>query len=99
MAVTKSWERETVVALEELESTPRERRRELPWLLGASALILAGLLLTAFAKTEGFQEACVRLSRRELLNLNALANPDELTPFLITFRNQEERRKADRKSV
>jgi len=56
MAVTKSWEHRTAIAIEESEGAPRERRRELPWLIGSSVILCAGLLLTILSKTQDFPD-------------------------------------------
>ena len=86
MAVTKSWEQRAVVTLDRAKvPPPEERRRELPWLIGASVMVLFGLLMAAFAKTQNFAEMEVRLERGELLNLNAIQNPEQLLPFLAVF--------------
>lgn len=83
MAVTKSWESSTVLKLD-LAEKPRapERQRELLWLAGASLLIACGLALVFFAKCEDFARSNDRLSRGELLNLNAIAAPNQLQPAL-----------------
>ena len=86
MAVTKSWEQRTVVTLDRAkEPPPEERRRELPWLVGASVMVLFGLLMAGFAKTQNFADLEARLERGELLNLNAIQNPEQLLPFLAVF--------------
>src|SRR5205085_1213997 len=98
MAITKSWEHRAVATLDAPEGlVPEERRRELPWLIGASLIILAGLLMTGFAKTVNFPEQEARLARGELLNLNTVDDPEQLLPFLIVFPNLEERRSAAEK--
>ena len=56
MAVTKSWELRVVTTLDRPTGPPPERRRELPWLIGASAMVLAGLLMTGFAKMQNFAD-------------------------------------------
>ena len=68
MAVTKSWELRVVTTLDRPTEPPPERRRELPWLIGASAMVLAGLLMTGFAKMQNFADVEARLERGELLN-------------------------------
>ena len=95
MAVTRSWEQRAVAALDPPQRrTPPERRRELPWLAGASLLVLAGLLMAAFGKMQEFAQVEDKLSRGELLNLNTAAGPDELSPFLLGFASADERQAA-----
>ena len=66
MAITKSWEQRAVVTLDRAkEPSPEERRRELPWLIGASVMVLFGLLMAAFAKTQNFTDLETRLARGE----------------------------------
>ena len=92
MAVTKSWEHRTVVQIGPWEKVaPMERRRELPWLIGASVLVCAGLAAVLFAKTLNFADSSARLSQGELLNLNAVTKPDELLPALQIFPDASER--------
>jgi cell division protein FtsW (lipid II flippase)/cell division protein FtsI/penicillin-binding protein 2 len=86
MAVTKSWEQRVVITLDPAEAAPpEERRQELPWLIGASVMVLFGLLMAGFAKTQNFPDLGARLGRGELLNLNAIHEPEQLLPFLIVF--------------
>src|SRR2546428_8490274 len=92
MAVTKSWEQRVMVqAGPWVRTAPPERRHELPWLMGASLLVCAGLFLVFLAKTSNFAELSGRLGRGELLNLNTLATADQALPFLETFRDPAER--------
>ena len=76
MAVTKSWEREISLKLADI-ATPPERRTELWWLAGASALVACGLILVGAAKARDFGKS------GDLLNLNAVADRDQLLPFLL----------------
>ena len=92
MAVTKSWEQRTLIQIGPWEkTTPVERRRELPWLIGASVLVSIGLGFVLFAKTANFSNLSARLDRGELLNLNAVAAPDQLLPALQIFQDAGER--------
>ena len=92
MAVTKSWEQRTIVRIGPWgKSAPIERRRELPWLMGASVMVCAGLAMVLFAKTSDFRESQARLDRGELLNLNTARDPEALLPFLQVFRDPDER--------
>ena len=92
MAVTRSWEQRAVVQIGAWERVvPVERRRELPWLIGASVLVCAGLAAVLFAKTLNFADSSARLSQGELLNLNAVTKPDELLPALQIFPDAVER--------
>ncbi len=83
MAVTRSWAVEAVLTAEGLKPpVPAERKRELFWLIGASAFILAGLFLVVSAKTQDFKAAEARLQDRSLLNLNTVTEEDQLLPHL-----------------
>src|SRR5437868_3157189 len=97
MAVTKSWEQRVVVTLDRAkEPPPEERRRELPWLIGASAIALCGLLMAAFAKTQNFPDLEARLGRGELLDLNAIQSSEQLLPFLAVFPSEARQAAADK---
>jgi cell division protein FtsI/penicillin-binding protein 2/cell division protein FtsW (lipid II flippase) len=92
VAVTRSWEQRVVVQIGSFERTvPAERRRELPWLAGASVMVCVGLVLVFLAKTSNFQEESARLDRGELLNLNRVSQPEQLLPFLQVFPDAAER--------
>jgi cell division protein FtsI/penicillin-binding protein 2/cell division protein FtsW (lipid II flippase) len=98
MVVTRSWEHTQAVRLGIGEThVPRERRREMFWLLGASLAIAAGLALVVLAKTEDFSEQQAKLDRGELLNLNAVTGEEQLLPFLQVFTNSAERDRAAEK--
>ncbi|HVP47044.1 MAG TPA: FtsW/RodA/SpoVE family cell cycle protein [Bryobacteraceae bacterium] len=98
MAVTRSWEQRAVVQIGSFERrVPPERRRELPWLIGASVMVSAGLVLVFLAKTSNFHELSARLERKELLDLNAVRAPEELLPFLQVFSDPVERQLAAEK--
>src|SRR5207302_11055292 len=73
------------------DPVPDERRREMWWLLGASLVVVAGLVLALLAKTEDFGEQQARLGRGELLDLNTAAGPQDLLPFLRVFPDSAER--------
>ncbi len=95
MAVTRSWEQRTVIQIGPWEKTaPAERRRELPWLIGASVMVCAGLGLMLFAKTANFSDLSARLANGELLNLNAVTKPEQLLPALQIFSDPAERELA-----
>jgi cell division protein FtsI/penicillin-binding protein 2/cell division protein FtsW (lipid II flippase) len=86
MAVTKSWEVRIVSEPEVARKTKRKSLiRELPWLLAATVLVTAGLLLTFYNKTRTFTQ------KTELLNLNTVKSPDEITPFLLIYTSEEQR--------
>src|SRR5215471_3237517 len=87
MAVTKSWEREISFKLAEI-ATPPERRTELWWLAGASALVACGLILVCAAKARDFRNS------RDLLNLNAVSDPGQLLPFLLPISDPDDRASA-----
>ncbi len=95
MAVTRSWEQQAAVKLGAFQPpVPAERKRELWWLLGASLMVGAGLVIVCLAKTQGFAELQPRLARGELLNLNAVTAEDQLLPFLQIFPSEGERHLA-----
>ncbi len=89
MAVTRSWEQKAALTL--APPVPPERRRELYWLVGASLVVAAGLVLVYFAKTQDFAESQDRLAHGALLNLNAVSGPEQLLPYRLTFSSAEER--------
>jgi cell division protein FtsI/penicillin-binding protein 2/cell division protein FtsW (lipid II flippase) len=92
VAVTKSWEQRTVIQIGPWEKVaPVERRRELPWLIGASVMVCMGLGLVLWAKTANFSDLSARLEQGELLNLDAVTNPDQLLPALDFFTDATER--------
>jgi cell division protein FtsI/penicillin-binding protein 2/cell division protein FtsW (lipid II flippase) len=92
VAVTKSWEQRAMVQIGSWErSAPPERRHELPWLVGASVMVCAGLLLVLFAKTSNFRELSARLDHGELLDLNTVSKAEQLLPFLQVFQDSAER--------
>ena len=92
MAVTKSWELSQSVRFGPREiPVPPERRREMIWLLGASLVVAAGLVLVLLAKTEDFAARQARLDRSELLDLNTVTGPEQLLPFLQVYADQAER--------
>src|SRR5689334_3750026 len=92
MALTKSWEQRAMVqAGPWVRTAPPERRHELPWLLGASVMVCAGLFLVLFAKTSNFAELSGHLANAEILNLNTLSSAEQALPFLETFRDPVER--------
>lgn len=92
MAVTRSWEQRVIVQVGPWEKkAPEERKRELPWLAGASAFVCAGLALVLFAKTGNFSDLSAQLDRGEMLNLNAVTKPAQLLPFLQIFSDVAER--------
>jgi len=63
VAVTRSWEQRTIVQVGPWEkSAPAERRHELPWLIGASVMVVMGLILVLVAKTSNFRETSERWS-------------------------------------
>src|SRR5579872_210823 len=95
MAVTRSWEQRTIVQIGPWKKTaPVERRHELRWLAGASVMVCVGLVLVLLAKTSNFGEMSARLERGELLELNAVDNPEQALPFLQVFSDPAERELA-----
>ncbi|MGH9666056.1 MAG: hypothetical protein ACRD9L_16650, partial [Bryobacteraceae bacterium] len=98
MAITRSWERPAVSLKLAAEPAPPERRVELLWLVGASFLVTCGLALVFFAKTQEFSNARARLASAELLNLNTVADPAGIVPFLGVFTDPEERELAAEKT-
>ncbi len=95
MATTKSWERNLATKAPSWRQPPvTERRREFWWLLGATLLVSAGLLLVFQAKTQDFAEEQAKLDRGEIVNLNAITAPAQLAPALLGFADSRERETA-----
>ena len=90
MAVTRSWEAK-VVAVKSAAASGRAGWREFAWLVSASLLVGAGLLLVYSAKSYRFTESEASLARGDLLDLNRVDNADQLLPFLQVFRSEGER--------
>lgn len=84
MAVTKSWETTVALSVAAAGLKPRERHREFWWLLAASLLVACGLGLVLLAKTQDFDDGIARLTNGELVNLNTVQQPQQLTPALQT---------------
>jgi len=92
VAVTRSWETRVVTEPEEVRKAIRKgHNRDLPWLMGASLLVIAGLLVTFTGKTQNFTEVQQRLDRGDLLDLNTVRNAAQLEPFLLVFPDEEQR--------
>ncbi len=92
MAVTKSWDNALAVNVEVAQrAKPVERRRELWWLLGASALIACGLAFVLLSKTQDFHELEDKLDHGALLNLNEVNDPQQILPVLQIFEAGDER--------
>ncbi len=83
MAVTRRSEGNLALQLEILKgAASSERRQEFKWLLGASLLVLAGVVLVLVAKTQDFAEQLGRLRSGELLNVNAPYRQDQWAELL-----------------
>jgi len=85
MVVTKSWEHRAATELGAADEGSDKRARrgaEAFWLAGASLLVAAGLLSVYLGKTQDFQEQQGRIDRGELINLNAVKGPEQLTAVL-----------------
>ena len=91
MAVTKSWEAKVLALGEGSVASGRIGWREFVCLAAATAAVSVGLALVYSAKTHNFAELSSRLDRGELLNLNRVAKPSELLPFLLIFPDAAER--------
>src|SRR5260370_33995504 len=59
-------------------------------------MVLAGVLMAGFAKTQNFPELEGRLGRGELLNLNTIQEPDQLLTFLNVFPPEQRQAAAER---
>ena len=95
MAITKSWEESIAVRLEvntKIKQTARQQ--EMYWLIGASVMVIAGLVLVLFAKTQDFAEQQLRIDRHELIDLNGVQSPEQLLPGLTFFSERRERQLA-----
>src|SRR3954451_17754133 len=96
MAVTRSWAVESVLTAEGLKPpVPAERKRELFWLIGASAFILAGLFFVISAKTQDVRVAAAHLRDQTFLNLNAVTEEDQLVPHLQMVPDAERQQAAE----
>ena len=99
MAVTKSWELSQTVRFGPQEiPVPRERRRELFWLLGASLVVTAGLALVLLAKTEDFAGQQARIDSGEVLDLNTVTSRQQLLPFLQVYADPPNASRSRKKS-
>jgi cell division protein FtsW (lipid II flippase) len=94
MAITRSWEKIEAVRIDAASLRPVERRRELPFLIGASLFVALGLALVYFGKTQNFPDQQARLAHGELLDLNNASSPGEIAPFLLNFTDPAERASA-----
>ena len=92
MAVTRSWESK-VLAVDKASGAVAGRIgwSKLAWLAGASVVVLAGLTFVYSAKTHDLSELSARLNRGELLDLNQVAKPADLLPFLQVYPDVSER--------
>ncbi len=90
MAITRSWEEPLSLQFE--SPVPRERRRELPWLLASTLMVAGALFMVCVAKSQNFADLHARLVRGELLNLNTVTHAEELVPFLQIYSDPDERR-------
>ncbi len=77
MAVTRSWQPEVALTVETVKAPmPVQRKRELWYLLGASALVACGLFLVYSAKLESIGDAnTINLNATPLASL-PVANPE-----------------------
>src|SRR5277367_3271107 len=91
MAVTKSWEQAAFVKLTADAHTRPGRGLQRIFLAGASLLVMWGLLLTYWGKTQSFVVLQKKLDHGELLNLNRVETPDQIAPFLQNSRDPVER--------
>ena len=98
MAVTRSWETKVLDQPAAAgKGARRTKRRALLGLAGASVMVAAGLALVFLAKTQNFGELQQQLDRGDLLNLNTVADADQLLPFLQVFSDPAERQLAAEK--
>lgn len=94
MAITRSSETAVEVRVREQKLRLPERNRELPFLAGASLLVMSGLALVYTGKTQSFAPDQVRLNHGELLNLNANPDAEHIAPFLVNFHDDQDRSAA-----
>lgn len=90
MTPTRSWEVKGRLFAQTAADSP-DRARGFIWLVGASLLILCGLAFVYVGKTQNFTDVSDRLAHGGMLNLNAVAAPDELQPYLEVFQDRTER--------
>ena len=92
MALTRSWEVKIVAEPAAARKANRTAsNRDLLWLLIASALVISGLIFTYIAKTRDFSLIQPRLEHGEMIDLNAITNPEQLTPYLLIFTDEAQR--------
>ena len=91
MAVTKSWEQAAFVKLTADARTRPGNALQRIFLAGASLLVVWGLLLTYWGKTQSFVVLKKKLDHGELLNLNRVETPDQIAPFLQNSQDPVER--------
>jgi len=92
MAVTKSWESAVASRLDfEGKAKSPERKREFWPMLGASLLVICGLVLVYTAKTQDFPLLQERLDSGELLDINSAANAGDISKILFVFTDSDER--------
>jgi cell division protein FtsW (lipid II flippase)/cell division protein FtsI/penicillin-binding protein 2 len=87
VAITRSWETRVVSEPEEVRKAVRAgHNRDLPWLIGASLLVIAGLALTYQGKTQNFADV------QDRLNLNSVQNAEQIEPYLLVFADGDKRK-------
>lgn len=93
MAVTRSRSAERAQApYRGARPTLYSRRREGLWMLGGTLVLIFGLVLVYWAKTQPFAEIERGLAAHRLLNLNTLESREQLLPFLGIFTEPADRR-------
>jgi cell division protein FtsW (lipid II flippase) len=97
MAVTRSKTGERAALRRSRESCVAWRRKEFAWSLAAGLLVGAGLYLVYKAKAQPFPEIDKGLAARSLLDLNDLADREQLLPSLAAFPDPAEREFVARK--
>jgi cell division protein FtsW (lipid II flippase) len=75
----------------ELRELTATRREEFLWLVLASLIIVAALLMVWLAKSGELQESAARLAQREVLDLNRIASPTQLLPYLADLPDAADR--------
>jgi len=97
MAVTRSTSGQRITVRSAARGRAGWRVTELVGILGAGALVAAGLYLVFHAKMQNPAEISAGLASKQLLNLNDLNAREDLIPALSTFTEAGEREFVARK--
>ncbi len=97
MPVTRSSAASRPNAGRGLQRQPVWRVRELLWMLAAGLVVAAALWFVWRARTAGFADAEQALAAKQIVNLNALSEREDLLPVLTLYPDPAEREFVARK--